>query len=211
MGTEERKNREREEMRQLILKTAMKLFLDDGIENVSLRRIAEKIEYSPASIYSYFKDKSEIIMALHNEGFEKLYALQLSLDGIDDPLEKLMQMGRIYINFALENPDYYDLMFIAKGIGDKICEKNEWKAGERSYNYLRENVKQCIEQEYLIKSDVDAVTFVFWSIVHGMASLIIRGRCVMMPDEFIKQAIEGGLNFIHSSVNIKQKNKQSYS
>ncbi len=205
MGTEERKNREREEMRQLILKTAMKLFLDDGIENVSLRRIAEKIEYSPASIYSYFKDKSEIIMALHNEGFEKLYALQLSLDGIDDPLEKLMQMGRIYINFALENPDYYDLMFIAKGIGDKICEKNEWKAGERSYNYFRENVKQCIEQEYLFKSDVDAVTFVFWSIVHGMASLIIRGRCVMMPDEFIKQAIEGGLNFIHTSVNIKLK------
>lgn len=207
MGTEERKNREREEMQKLILKTAMKLFLDDGIENVSLRRIAEKIEYSPAAIYSYYKDKSEIVMALHNEGFEKLYALQLSLEGISDPLEKLMQMGRIYIKFALENPDYYDLMFIAKGIRDKICEKNKWEAGERSYNYFRENIKQCIEQEYFIKSDVDAVTFVFWSIVHGMASLIIRGRCVMMPDEFIKQAIEGGLNFIHSSVNLKLKNK----
>ena len=65
---------------QLIIKTAMKLFIDEGIENVSIRKIADKIEYSPGSIYSYFKDKGEIIHAIHTEGFEKLYALQKTLD-----------------------------------------------------------------------------------------------------------------------------------
>ncbi len=203
MGTEERKTRERENMQKRILKTAMKLFLADGIENVSLRRIAEKIEYSPAAIYSYFKDKSEIVQALHNEGFEKLYSMQLTLGKITNPHEKLMKMGRIYMQFALENPDYYDLMFIAKGIGIKINKDKQWDAGERSYNYLRDNVKDCIEQGYFIKSDIDAVTFVFWSLVHGMASLIIRGRCSMIPDEAIKAMVNEGLRFIYESTNNK--------
>ena len=203
MGTEERKLREKEEMRSLILKTAMQLFLDEGIENVSLRKIADKIEYSPASIYSYFKDKSEIVMALHNEGFSKLYTLQLSLNDISNPFDKLREMGKLYIQFALENPDYYDLMFIAKGIGDEICKKKEWNFGERSYNYLRENVKECIEQGFFINADIDSVTFVFWSIVHGMASLIIRGRCAMIPDEAIKNMITEGLGFIYKSVSTK--------
>ncbi|MBL8015852.1 MAG: helix-turn-helix transcriptional regulator, partial [Ignavibacteria bacterium] len=64
MGTEDRKEREKLEMRQLIVKTAMQLFIEKGMENVSIRAIAEKIEYSPGSIYSYFKDKGEIIHAI---------------------------------------------------------------------------------------------------------------------------------------------------
>ncbi|MCC6867065.1 MAG: TetR/AcrR family transcriptional regulator [Ignavibacteria bacterium] len=195
MGTEERKEREKMEMRQLIVKTALKLFAENGIENVSIRAIAEKIEYSPGAIYSYFKDKGEIIHAIHTEGFEKLYALQRSLDGIKNPVDKLGQMGKLYINFALENKDYYDLMFIAKGIAEKINEKKEWDAGERSYNYLRDTVNDCIEQGYINDKNVDAVTFAIWGFVHGMAALIIRGRCAMMPDEFIQQTLSGSFNF----------------
>ena len=203
MGIEERKNREREEMRNLILKTAMKLFLDDGIENVSLRKIADVIEYSPASIYSYFKDKGEIVYALHDEGFEKLYKMQTSLNDISNPLERLRQMGQIYMKFALENRDYYDLMFIAKGIGDEICNGKQWGAGLRSYDYLRNTIKECIEQEYFIEADVDAVTFVYWSLVHGMASLIIKGRCSMMPDDIVNRIVSEGLSFIYKSTNLK--------
>jgi AcrR family transcriptional regulator len=206
MGTEERKEREKQEMKQKVVKTAMKLFIKDGIENVSMRKIADKIEYSPGAIYSYFKDKGEIIHAIHNEGFEKLYALQKSLDNISNPYERLAKMGRLYMDFAFENPDYYDLMFIAKGVGEKIIEKNEWDAGQRSYDYLRNTVKECIEQGYLAESDVDAATFAVWGFVHGMAALIIRGRCVMMPEEVIKQIVEGSLSFMYSSFNKKTDN-----
>jgi AcrR family transcriptional regulator len=199
MGIEDRKEREKEEMRQLIIKTAMDLFIDEGIDNVSLRRIADKIEYSPGSIYSYFKDKGEIIHAIHTEGFEKLYTLQLTLESISNPLEKLSKMGELYMKFALENPGYYDLMFIAKGVAAKIYEKQEWDVGQRSYNYLRDTVKQCIEQGYMIESDIDAATFAMWSFVHGMASLIIRGRCAMIPEEQIKQIVKGSLSFINKN------------
>ncbi|MBZ0204143.1 MAG: TetR/AcrR family transcriptional regulator [Ignavibacteria bacterium] len=206
MSIEERKEREKLEMRQLIIKTAMKLFAAEGIENVSIRKIAEKIEYSPGALYSYFKDKGEIIHAIHEEGFEKLYALQRTLDGVENPKEKLFKMGRLYMKFAMENKDYYDLMFIAKGVGERICEKQEWDSGQRSYDYLRNTVKDCIEAGYLKESDIDAAAFAIWGFVHGMAALIIRGRCAMMPEEMINNVVEGSLKFIYSNINIEQRN-----
>ncbi|HEY3251315.1 MAG TPA: TetR/AcrR family transcriptional regulator [Ignavibacteria bacterium] len=205
MGIEERKLREREEKRDLILKTAMQLFIEKGINNVSIRGIAEKIEYSPATIYLYFKDKGEILHELHTQGFEKLFSLQRTLDYIKDPLEKLNQMGRLYIKFALENPDHYDLMFIAKGVAEKIFEKQEWDVGNRSFQYLRDNIKDCIEQGYIVDADIDSATFAAWSLVHGMAALIIRGRCVMLPGEFVDHVVQGGLKFFINSMTIKKQ------
>lgn len=203
MGIEERKQRERDLKRELILKTAMQLYKEEGIDSVSIRRIAEKIEYSPATIYLYFKDKGEILHALHTQGFEKLYSLQKSLDNISNPLEKLQRMGRLYMKFALENPDHYDLMFIARGVAEKISEKNEWEVGNRSFQYLRDNVKQCIEQGHLAHADIDSATFAMWSLVHGMASLIVRGRCIMVPDEAVDNMVKGGLQFFYDSVTQK--------
>lgn len=205
MGTEARKEREKLEMRQRVIKTAMKLFLKEGIENVSMRKIADKIEYSPGAIYSYFKDKGDIIHAIHDEGFEKLYSLQKSLDNIKDPFERLAEMGKLYMKFALENPDYYDLMFIAKGIAIKITEKQEWNIGQRSYDYLRNTVKECIEHGYVIESDVDSATFAVWGFVHGMAALIIRGRCAMIPEEHINHIVKGSLEFMYKNFNHKNK------
>jgi len=205
MGTKDRKEREKQEMKHLIIKTAMQLFIEEGIDNVSIRKIADKIEYSPGSIYSYFQDKGEIIHAIHTEGFEKLYALQRTLDDVNNPFEKLIKMGELYMQFAMENNDYYDLMFIAKGVAEKIYEKQEWDVGQRSYDYLRDTVKDCIEQGYMVQSDIDAATFAMWSFVHGMSSLIIRGRCAMILEENIKNIVKGSLGFINANINSKLK------
>ena len=101
MTIADRKTREKEEMRNLILKKAMELIKKDGLENLSLRGIAEKIEYSPATVYLYFSDKMEIIHALHLKGFEKLYELQMSVSHVEDPLLRLREQGKAYIKFAL--------------------------------------------------------------------------------------------------------------
>jgi hypothetical protein len=113
-------------------------------------------------------------------------------------------MGKLYMKFAMENPDYYDLMFIAKGIGEKISEKNDWEVGNRSYQYLRDTVKDCIEQGYLVKADSDAAAFAIWGLVHGMSSLIIRGRCALIPDEVVDNMVSGGLQFFYDSTAVKK-------
>lgn len=196
MGIAERKELEKQKMRKLILKTAMKLFLKEGFEKITIRRIAEKIEYSPATIYLYFKDKDEILYTLHNEGFEKLYKRQLKTLSIKDSLQRLREQGEMYISFALENPEYYELMFIMRGPAKKIIEKKERDIGMRSYEFLRENVKECMKEGLLPEADVDIAAFSLWSHVHGIASLIIRDRCTMFLEEQMDYFVKGSLNFM---------------
>ena len=112
MGIEERKQREKEHMRRLILDAAKEIFLEKGYYQTSLRNIADKIEYSAGTIYLYFKEKDEIFLELHNEAFGQLLQQMAPLQAVRDPYERLIAMGRIYMHFALNNKDLYDLMFI---------------------------------------------------------------------------------------------------
>jgi AcrR family transcriptional regulator len=196
MGTAERKAKEKLTMRRLILQAAMKLFVREGYENISLRHIAKKIDYSPATIYLYFKDKNEILHALHTAGFEMLYERQKTVLSIADPLKRLQKHGEIYVRFALENPEYYDLMFIMRGPAETIRETKEWGVGLRSYDCLRKNVQDCITAGVFSGVHPDAAAFSLWSHVHGMASLIIRNRCAMFPQEAMQFIVDGAHKFI---------------
>jgi len=105
MGISDRKEREKEELREKILAAAKMLFLEKGIEKTSIRNIADQIEYSPGIIYHYFRDKNEIFHALHQSGFNQLMNKMSVLTSVRDPLERLKAMGSIYITFAMEKPD----------------------------------------------------------------------------------------------------------
>lgn len=189
MGIIERKEREKQEMRNFILKTSMELFLEEGFHNVSIRRIAEKIEYSPGTIYLYFKDKDEILHALHDLAFEELFKRQQTVETIQDPLERLKKQGRVYVQFAQEYPQYYDLMFIMRGPVRKLKGPEEWDMGKRAYEYLRSNVQECIDAGYFNGFDTDVVTFAMWASVHGIVSLIVRERC-MCPHDQIEHLVD---------------------
>ncbi len=204
MGIAERRESDKQKMRARILDTAMKLFLKEGYERVTIRAIAQKIEYSPATIYLYFKDRNEILYALQEIGFEKLYEKQRGILTIKDALQRLRRHGKIYLEFALNNAEYYDLMFIMRGPGRKIKEKMKWEAGMRSYDMLRENVKFCMEAGYLPKADPEIATFSFWSLTHGIASLIIRERTIMFPEQHLNAIIEGAFDFIMDGMNRKK-------
>ena len=97
-ATGTRREREREEMKRLITGAARKLFVTEGYESTTIRRIAEAIEYTPGAIYSYFKDKDAILYALHQEGFLELQRRFLSaiVPG-KNPVEQLAQLGEAYV------------------------------------------------------------------------------------------------------------------
>src|SRR6186713_794252 len=113
MGIAERKEREREEVKDLILNAAREIFLTEGYENTSIRKIASKIEYSPGVIYLHFKDKNDLLLALHDKAFEcKMNSLFHSTQHIADPLERLRGIGIGYLQYGIDNPQDYELMFI---------------------------------------------------------------------------------------------------
>lgn len=200
MGIAERKKREKQGMRKRILEAAMKLFLKEGFGRITMRRIAQEIEYSPATIYLHFRNKDDILYALHSEGFEELYRRQQAILTIKDPLKRLRRHGEVYLSFALEKPEYYDLMFIMRNPARKIREEKAWEIGRRSYEFLRKNVDECMKAGVLPKANPDAAAFSLWAHVHGIASLIIRGRCIMFPEEHMDSIIKGALDFSMKNV-----------
>lgn len=205
MGIAERKANDKQKMRSLILETAMKLFLKEGYERVTIRAIAQAIEYSPATIYLYFKDRNEILYALQEIGFEKLYGKQQEVLSIKDPWKRLRQHGRTYIEFALKNPEYYDLMFIMRGPIKKMKERKKWEVGMRSFGLLRDNVKACMDAGHLAKANPEMAAFAFWSLTHGISALIIRERTIMLPDQQLPAIIDGATDFVMEGMN-KKKN-----
>src|SRR4051794_31187958 len=110
MGSAQRRARAKENLRRAILDAARKLFATEDYKAVSMRRIAEEIEYSPTALYLHFKDKEEILFYLIDEGFEMLSGRLESLN-VEDPVLRLRKGGRVYFKFAFEQPHYYRIMF----------------------------------------------------------------------------------------------------
>ncbi len=172
-----RKQREKEEMRHLILEAAKKIFLTKGYEQASIRNIAEEIEYSPGTIYLYFKEKDEIFHALHQEGFKKLVEYMAPLQFVSDPFERLKAMGRVYMDFAMNNKDFYDLMFIMQA--PMNFEKNDacWEMGDAALDHLKNVLRDCQSAGRFAGKDIEYLSFMIWSSMHGMCALYCRERC----------------------------------
>ena len=116
MGVKERQEREKEAVARAILDAARDLFVTEGYRNVSIRKIAERIEYSPAAIYSYFPSKDDIFFALAEEGFRILCEPNPSCAGLTDPLQAIRgTFWRIY-EFSTTHPEYFALMFVDRNV-----------------------------------------------------------------------------------------------
>jgi AcrR family transcriptional regulator len=182
MTIAERKHREKEEMRSLILDAARKVFLEKGYYQASIRNIAEEMEYSPGTIYLYFKDKDEVFHALHEEGFRTMLEKMQPLEHVPDPFERLKAMGRVYLEFARNNKDVYDLMFIIQAPIKHEQEQAKWQMGQRTLDYLKNVLRECQKKGYFKNQNVEYLSFTIWSTVHGMAALYCRDRCKAYPD-----------------------------
>jgi AcrR family transcriptional regulator len=178
MGVSERRIRERLDTRQSILATARALFLLKGFEATTIRNIAEKIEYSPSTIYQYFKDKNEIFYTLHTESFLELVKQMKRSELHENPLEQLIALGKIYIQFAEDNPELYDLMFIMEAPIDflNLLDETQWIEGKTAFDYLKSVISACIDKGLIKETDVDSLAYLIWSTVHGMVTLSIRKR-----------------------------------
>jgi AcrR family transcriptional regulator len=120
MGTRERQEREKTKVRQAILDAARDLFVKQGFEHVSIRKIAERIEYSPAAIYSYFASKDDIFFALSEEGFHLLcgdwFTQPEPWPADRDPLEQIRHIGWHFYEFSGQYPEHFALMFLDRTV-----------------------------------------------------------------------------------------------
>jgi len=194
MGLSERRIRERLDTRQSILATARELFLLKGFEATTIRNIAEKIEYSPSTIYQHFKDKNEIFYTIHSEAFAELVRYLNASEMHKNPMDQLIALGQIYIQFALENPELYDLMFIMEAPIDFLnyLEDANWTEGKMAFDYLKSVIANCIQQGLIKETDLESLSYLIWSTVHGLVTISIRKRGLKIglsdPDTIIQRS-----------------------
>jgi AcrR family transcriptional regulator len=176
MGLKDRRERERTELRAQILDAARQLFLREGYEAVSMRRIADAIEYSPTAIYVYFKDKESLIRELCHEDFGKLAAEAAKMAQIADPIERIRALGEAYIRFGVANPNHYRLMFMSSfsGVGPTAEDlERRGDPDQDSYTFLMHSIKEAMAAGRFRDglNDPELLAQTFWAAAHGIASL----------------------------------------
>ncbi len=112
MGSQERRERETEATRELILDAARSLFVRKGFDGTSMRAIARAIEYTPTAIYHHFEGKDELFAELCARDFRTLGSAFLRIGRVEDPVERIAEAGKAYVAFAAANPMHYQLMFM---------------------------------------------------------------------------------------------------
>lgn len=174
MGVKERRAREKEQLRQQILSAARELFVNEGYENVSMRKIANKIEYSPTTIYLYFKDKADLLDSVCQATLLNLLNTleELKRDNTNS-VETLRKSGRAYVEFGLKYPQDYKLTFVIRPQFQEGLGLEEGSVGAQVFNYLRAMVSECIQQKVFRQVDVETTGQVMWSAVHGVTLLLI--------------------------------------
>lgn len=175
MGVQERRAREKKELRQEILDAARDMFVREGFENVSMRKIAEKIEYSPTTIYLYFKDKADLLDCICEETFARLVRKQNAIDqAVSDPIERFKKGLRAYIEFGLKYPNHYKVaLMMTEDFEERLqCERSR-EMGKKAYVHLRNEVARCSELGLIHVTDIDAAAQAIWANIHGLTSLLI--------------------------------------
>ncbi len=198
MGIAERREREKEDVRRKILDAAHDLFEAQGYQNVTMRAVADAIEYSPTTIYHHFASKDALVEALCFADFEKLSAAMNEGPLPADPIERIRALGRGYAAFGLANPNHYRFMFMTPGDW-KNHANQEGTPPEQSYAVLRQAVVEAMDQGMLRKADVDLVSQVLWSGIHGVVSLLLTFKPEQFPrvpprPGLVEASIEATLN-----------------
>jgi AcrR family transcriptional regulator len=178
MGTRERQQRDRDRRRDAILTAARDLFVSEGYLNVSMRKIAERIEYSPAALYGYFPSKDDIFFALAEEGFRSLAgAVQAALDGVTDPLERLRRGLLAFYEFSKVNPEHFALMFIDRSVPSLNQDFQRFEFFQELTAGAEADIQTCIERQ-LFSRDLNpaAALHVLWVGVLGAATIGLAQR-----------------------------------
>ncbi len=171
MGVKEKRAKYNTEFRSEILEAARELFIDQGYEKFTMRRLAEKIGYSPTTLYIYFKSKDDLLFAICEEVAEHFFANLKRLRTLDiDPLDVLRQALHSFLEFGFEHPNQYKVFFFTGrdvyGTHDEFLKKES--IARNSFLAFREIVQNCIETGKFREMDAEILTQVLSVATHGL-------------------------------------------
>jgi AcrR family transcriptional regulator len=190
MGASSRREQHKAELKGLILDAAREVFVREGHEQLSMRRLAERIEYSPGTIYLHFAGKQDLLNCLVEESFDRLHRALVKAQR-DDVVETLRAGLRAYVDFGLRHPNHYRFAFLLRPGSNR---KRGYQP-HQAFEYLRHVVRCCVECGRFREIDVETAAQVLWSAVHGITTLLITRPQFpwVARDELVDQTIDNAL------------------
>jgi len=178
MGTRERQQRERDRLREAILTAARDLFIAEGYRNVSMRKIAERIEYSPAAIYGYFPSKDDIFFALAEEGFRLLAECgATACTHLADPFDRLRAGLWAFYQFSKTHPEYFDLMFVDRSVPSLNQDFQRFEFFQETTARFEADIHSCIARgQFSAGLNPAAALHVLWVGMLGASTIGLAKR-----------------------------------
>lgn len=193
MSTTERRERARQELRQAILAAARELAREGGWAAVTIRRVAQQVEYSPPAIYEYFASKEAILNGLIEEGFTLLHDQVVSATTSEQARERVLQVADAHWEFAMANPQLYRAMY---GLDAMPFRTGEPLPAEQAlFTFLREAVALHREEPVVVAAQptgLDGDVEILLATIHGLIAAALAGRTMGGPDRahrLLKRAV----------------------
>ncbi len=198
-ASSQRREKEKRELRSAILNSAAHLFLEKGYDGFSMRQVAEQIGYSATTIYLYFEDKDDLLFSVVDQAYERFSRdLQAAFDSTQDPVQRIYNLGRAYVDFGLQNPVAYQLIFMQRP--DFLT---RWSSGSRKPRplallILQQAVTKAAEAGAIHTSDAESQADALWASIHGLVALSIS--MPMFNPERTAKAMDEALNILVAGI-----------
>lgn len=189
------------DLRESLIKMGLKLFNEEGVESFSIRKVAALCKVSHTAPYRHFKSKEDLINAISDYVFTKF---QGSLNEIaemykNDPYERIVGLGKKYVWFMVENPDYLKFAFLTKFESIIVIEEDKPKNVEygRAFNIFENCALDFLKSINVKEEDYGQDIIAMWSMVHGLATMLAYKTFSYEGDylELVEKILRKNLNF----------------
>ncbi|WP_371025406.1 TetR/AcrR family transcriptional regulator (plasmid) [Paraclostridium ghonii] len=197
MGTKERRELEKEKIKNKIYKAASEIIINEGYSKLSIRKIASKIDYSPAFIYNYFENKADIVNSIWKKNAYKIITTMSNLNlNSNNEVENTKHIYKTYINLILENPEEYRAIMFndIEGINGFYFDFTKEEKENLRIKNIKKHYDKCLELGILRNIDTEKYAFFSWISITGLITNIILSS--NKDKAFIDNMIDDYLDFM---------------
>jgi AcrR family transcriptional regulator len=175
--------------RERVLSSARQIYLSEGLRSLSMRKVAAEVGVSATAIYRHFENKEAMLISLVAQGSQLFFQyLSRGLAGRTAG-ERLELSGMAYLDFALDHPSYYRILFMSsqEDIGlERLCAESS-ESFAPTFQYLVDRVRDCMAEGVLAEADTEATALTIWAGCHGFVSLYLAHNLPMLSEEQLRE------------------------
>ena len=184
-------------LRDQILETSRHLLIKSGYKQLSMRKIARSIGVTATSIYLHFDSKDHLLHALIEEAIEDLNdRLEAVVSSSNNVIERLRMLAEAYIEYALENPEQYSIIYLVPSEDMERYPKEKFRKARKGYEIVAQTIEEGVEAGFIEEPEPRMAAYVFWAQLHGALSVVESERLDVRIDkqDFLNKTIEHVLN-----------------